>query len=107
MNQRDMAANLNLFSKVEVDDIGNMHFDQNNSKAGDFIEMRFEMDSLVVFHTCPHPMNPAVEYPKKPVTYQLMEAVKPAKDDLCRNSREENQRGFKNTELYNLGCNCR
>jgi hypothetical protein len=52
-------------------------------------------------------MNPAAEYPKKPVTYQLMEAARPSKDDLCRNSREENQRGFKNTELYNLGCHCR
>ncbi len=107
MNQRDMAANLNLFSKVEVDDVGNMHFVEDNSKAGDYIELRFEMDTLVVFHTCPHPMNPAAVYPKKPVTYQLMEAARPSKDDLCRNSREENQRGFQNTELYNLGCHCR
>ena len=104
MNQRDMAANLNLFSKVEVDETGNMIFVENNSRAGDSIELRFEMDTLVVFHTCPHPMNPATEYPKKPVTYQISEAAPVSKDDFCRNSREENQRGFKNTEHYNLGC---
>ncbi len=106
MNQRDMAANLNLFSKVEVDETGTLHFVENNSSAGDFIELRFEMDTLVVFHTCPHPMNPAAEYPKKPVTYQLSEADPVSDDDLCRNSHEENRRGFKNTEHYNLGRSC-
>ena len=104
MNQRDMAANLNLFSKVEVDEAGNMSFVENNSKPGDSIELRFEMDTLVIFHTCPHPMNPADEYPKRSVSYQVYEAAAVSEDDTCRNSCEENQRGFKNTEHYNLGC---
>jgi len=95
-----------LFSKVEVDETGTLHFVENNSSAGDYIELRFEMDTLVVFHTCPHPMNPAAEYPKKSVTYQLSEADPVSDDDLCRNSHEENRRGFKNTEHYNLGHSC-
>lgn len=107
MNQRDMSANLNIFSKVEVDDAGDMHFVENNSQPDHFIDLRFEMDTLVIFHTCPHPMNPAIEYPKKPVIYQISEADQVTDDDLCKNSSEENQRGFKNTELYNLGCHCR
>jgi len=106
MNQRDMAANLNLFSKVAADDDGNLDFIENNSNAGDSVMLRFEMDTLVIFHTCPHPMNPAMEYPKRPVNYQLFEADPIADDDLCKNSHPENQRGFKNTELYNLGCKC-
>ena len=106
MNERDMAANLNLFSKVAVDDNGNMSFSKNNSTAGDFIELRFEMDTLVLFHTCPHPMNNATDYPKCPVTYQIKKAQSVAADDYCKNFREENQRGFKNTELYNIGCGC-
>jgi urea carboxylase-associated protein 2 len=106
MNARDMAANLNLFSKIAIDDNGDMSFIPDNSKAGDYIELRFEMDTLVVFHTCPHPMNPAVEYPKRPLVYQIRKAAAVSDDDLCMNSREENQRGFKNTELYNIGCGC-
>jgi urea carboxylase-associated protein 2 len=106
MNARDMAANLNLFSKVAVDDNGNMAFVPDNSKAGDSIALRFEMDTLVLFHTCPHPMNMADNYPKKPVTYQIYEADEVSADDYCMNSRPENQRGFKNTELYNIGCEC-
>lgn len=106
MNARDMAANLNLFSKIAIDDNGDMSFVADNSKAGDYIELRFEMDTLVVFHTCPHPMNPAAEYPKRPLVYQIRKAAAVSDDDLCMNSRAENQRGFKNTELYNIGCGC-
>jgi len=101
---RDMAANLNLFSKVETDNEGTMRYVPGNSQAGDYIELRFEMDTLVLMHTCPHPLNPAQEYPRKPVAYQIRKAPPVSEDDLCRNSRPENQRGFKNTELYQLGC---
>jgi len=106
LNERDMAANLNLFSKVAVDSEGNLVFDPTNSKAGDNITLRFEMDTLVVFHTCPHPMNPAAEYPKRSVRYQIGKVDQVSQDDYCRNFRPENQRGFKNTELYNIGCGC-
>jgi len=34
------------------------------------------------------------------VLLQLSEAQAVADDDLCRNSRPENLRGFTNTELY-------
>ena len=97
---RDLAANLNLFSKVVTDPEGNLSLDDSAVKAGAHVDLRFEMDTLVVFHTCPHPLNTAAEYPKKPVQYAFYEAAPVADDDLCKNSRPENQRGFKNTTLY-------
>ncbi|SFJ97910.1 urea amidolyase associated protein UAAP1 [Methylophaga sulfidovorans] len=100
MNRRDMAANLNLFSQVKTDAEGNMQFVENNSKAGDYIDLRFEMDTLVIFHTCPHPMNTAAVYPKHPVTYQLRESAPVADDDECVNHCAENQRGFENNRIY-------
>jgi urea carboxylase-associated protein 2 len=106
MNARDMAANLNLFSKIAIDDDGNMSYAVDNSQAGDYIELRFEMDTLVVLHTCPHPMNPASEYPKRPLTCQIRKAALVSDDDECMNSRDENRRGFRNTERYNIGCGC-
>lgn len=102
MNKRDMAANLNLFSKVFTDDLGNMHFASNHSAAGSEIDLRFEMDTLVLLHSCPHPMNPAVEYPHKPLGYQIRKAAPIAEDDFCMNSRPENVRGFQNNALYQL-----
>jgi len=106
MNERDMAANLNLFSKVAGDDDGNLLFDQTNSKKGAAITLRFEMDTLVILHTCPHPMNPSKDYPKVPIVYQISEAESLTENDYCRNLCDENKRGFKNTELYNIGCGC-
>lgn len=102
LGKKDLAANINFFSKVATDADGNLRFDPSHAKAGASVELRFEMDTLVAFHTCPHPLNPATEYPKKPLRYQIFRAAAIAEDDLCKNSCAENQRGFKNNELYNL-----
>lgn len=103
LGKKDMAANLNLFSKVEVADNGDLHYVAENSRAGDYIELRFEMETLVLLHTCPHPLNPAQDYPRKPVSYQIRQAAAVAEDDYCKNFRPENQRGFANNAIYHLG----
>jgi len=102
LNERDISANLNLFSKVVADDNGTLSFEPDNSKAGDFIDLRFEIDCLVILNTAPHPMNPSPEYPRKPISYQLRKTPPILADDECLNSCEENKRGIKNNQLYNL-----
>ena len=97
---RDLAANVNWFSKVSIAEDGSMRFDRGNSHAGDFVDLRFEMNSLVLLHTCPHPLNPAQLYPRNPIVLQLSKADPAGADDFCRNSTPENGRGFANTELY-------
>jgi hypothetical protein len=100
LSGRDMAANLNLFSQVKTDAEGNMQYIAENSQAGDHIDLRFEMDTLVILHTCPHPMSTAADYPKKPVTYQIRQSAPVTADDLCMNHCDENQRGFENNRIY-------
>ncbi len=100
LGRRDLAANVNWFSKVSIAEDGSMSFARAHSRAGEFVDLRFEMNSLVLLHTCPHPLNPATEYPRHPITLQLSEAAPVTAEDFCRNSRPENQRGFANTELY-------
>jgi urea carboxylase-associated protein 2 len=102
LGRRDLAANVNWFSKVSIADDGGMLFDPDNSRADQFVDLRFEMNSLVLLHTCPHPLNPAMQYPRRPVALQLSKADPVAEDDFCRNSRPENGRGFTNTALYHL-----
>jgi len=102
LGKKDLVANINLFSKVTVDSQGNMKFDPGNAKAGSHVDLRFEMDCIVAIHTCPHPLDPAPEFAPKPVVYEFYRAAPVAKDDVCRNFCAENERGFKNTELYNL-----
>jgi uncharacterized protein len=106
LGRRDLAANVNWFSKASVAEDGTLMFDAANAKAGAFVELRFEMDSLVLLHTCPHPLNTAAEYPRKPVNVRLSKAPPVAADDFCKNSRPENVRGFANTDLYRQ-CGCR
>ena len=103
LGKKDMAANLNLFSQVSVTDNGDLHYVADNSHAGDYLELRFEMDTLVLMHTCPHPLNPAKNYPRKPLAYQICQTDAVQADDYCKNFRPENQRGFANNDLFHLG----
>ena len=103
LGKRDMAANLNLFSKAAVDEQGNIHYQPDHSRAGDYLVLRFEMDTLVILHACPHPLYPAGEYPRKPVQISFEQAAELADDDLCLNHCAENQRGFENNRLYLMG----
>lgn len=100
---RDLCSNLNLFSLIVTDDLGNMRLDTNNSPAGSQMTLRFEMDTLVLLHTCPHPLNKSENYPRKPLKFELGLANPVTEDDYCRNFRPENQRGFQNNALYYLG----
>lgn len=103
LNGRDMAANVNWFSKTEVNDQGVLALAERHSSPGASVTLRFEMDTLVIMHTCPHPLNKRAEYPRKPVQVDLFEAEPVTEDDLCKNSCAENQRGFANNHLYYLG----
>lgn len=99
----DMAANINWFSKVEVNDSGDMALTPNHSQAGSSITLRIELDTLVLLHACPHPLNRAEGYPQSQVQIELGAALPVADDDYCLNFRPENGRGFANNRLYHLG----
>ena len=103
LGRRDLAANVNWFSKVAIDDDGAMHFDPTSSHAGATVGLRFEMETLVLLHTCPHPLDPSPEYPRRPVKYRISCAGPVAEDDYCRTFRPENGRGFENNRIYHLG----
>lgn len=105
MGRRDFAAPVNWFSKVTVGGDGAMRFDTSAAKAGASVELRFEMDTLVLLHTCPHPLNTAAEYPRHPVRFEIFEGTAAAADDPCRLSAPENGRGFENNRI-NHACDC-
>jgi uncharacterized protein len=105
MKRRDLAANVNWFSKVAVDENGFITFDPSASRTGAHVELRFEMDTLVLFHTCPHPLDPATAYPKKTIRFEMFEGVPASADDDCRLSAPENSRGFENNRLFHA-CGC-
>jgi urea carboxylase-associated protein 2 len=104
LKRRDLAANVNWFSKVTVVSDGAMSLDTSVGKAGAQVELRFEIDTLVLFHTCPHPLNLANTYPRKPVHFEIFEGPPAALDDPARLSASENARGFENNRIFLAGC---
>jgi len=100
LGKRDLVANVNFFSKVTADDAGKLHFQSGHSKAGATVDIRFDMDTLVVLSAAPHPFDPKPEYQPAAVKLTAWHAGPAAADDLCRNSCPQNQRGFINTERY-------
>src|SRR5260370_11295557 len=67
LSARDMAAPVNFFSKVVVDDGGKMRFISAPSKPGAYVELRAEMNVLIILNTCQHPLDPNPNYDPKPV----------------------------------------
>jgi len=103
LGKRDLVANVNFFSRLDVDDEGRMHFHAGNSKPGDSVDLRAEMDVLIVLNTCLHPLDPNPAYAPKPVTLTVLKTPPPRADDFCRNFRSENQRSFILTERLFAG----
>lgn len=96
---RDWVPNVNLFSKVIVDHDGKFQFIAGNSKKNDFVELRFEMETLIAISTAPHPLDTSTIYAPKRVGLVAWNSGPAAQDDPCRLSCPENQRGYVNTEL--------
>ncbi|MDB6154645.1 MAG: hypothetical protein JWL90_3098 [Chthoniobacteraceae bacterium] len=102
MGKADLVPNVNFFGKVTVDDSGVMTFDKSHCIPGAFVDLRAEMNTLIVLNTCPHPLDPSPSYSPKPVHLTVRSSPPPGPDDLCRTSRPENERGFLMTERYFL-----
>ena len=99
---RDLSANVNFFSKVQVDPDGSMTFVAGNSKAGDVVELRAEMNVLLVLDTGQHPLDPATTYSPVPIHIAVRKTTPAGADDPCRIGCPENSRGFINTDRYFL-----
>jgi urea carboxylase-associated protein 2 len=100
LGKRDLVANLNFFVRVGVDDQGALSWVAGNSRLGAAVELRFEMDTLVVLSNTPHPLDPSPTYAPPTVELIISEGPAAQPDDPCRLSRPENGRGFALTAAY-------
>ena len=95
---RDIVANVNFFTKVSVDDDGKLHFAENHCPEGAVVELRTDMDILLVLANCPHPLDPSSEYPRKRVRIDIEPSEPAGPDDFCRNFRPECDRALALTQ---------
>lgn len=99
LGRRDMTVPVNFFSKVSVDEDGNLKYQVGHARAGATVELRAEMNVLVVLSNTPHPLDGFSKYAPPPVRLQIKRVPAPAADDPCRIFRPENVRGFINSEI--------
>ena len=67
MNKRDLPSNINFFMNVPVTESGDLTFSDGVSAPGKYVEMRAEMDVLVLISNCPQLNNPCNAYNPTPI----------------------------------------
>jgi uncharacterized protein len=100
LTRKDLMPNVNLFSRVMVSPDGDLSYDPTCEKPGSFVDLRAEMNVLVILSNCPHVLHPETVYKPQPIQLTVLRSSKPAIDDLCRTANEEVIRGFINTDAW-------
>ena len=67
IEKRDLASNINFFMNVPVTSDGGLTFADGISAAGRYVQMRAEMDVLVLISNCPQLNNPCNAYNPTPI----------------------------------------
>ena len=67
MGKRDMVANINFFMNVPVEPDGSLGIVDGISAPGLYVELRAEMDVIVVVSNCPQINNPCNGFAPSPV----------------------------------------
>ena len=102
LGKRDLIATVNFFSKVSSNEAGDLSFINNHSITGSHVDIRFDMDILLVISAAPHPLDTKTVYAPADVKLSAWHVGNAERDDVCRNSCLQNSRGFINTERYYL-----
>ncbi|HEY9095480.1 MAG TPA: DUF1989 domain-containing protein, partial [Hydrogenophaga sp.] len=102
LTKRDLIAPVNLFSKVTVDEEGRFAFAPDHCQAGDFVELRFDMDVILAVSSAPHALDPNPEYAPGKVGLLAWRCGPAPANDACRAFRPENARALHNADMLYL-----
>ena len=75
LHKRDIVSNINFFMNVPVTPEGGLTFEDGISAPGKYVEMRAEMDVLVLVSNCPQLNNPCNAYNPTPVRMRVWDAA--------------------------------
>jgi uncharacterized protein len=74
MNKRDLVSNINFYMNVPVSEDGTLEIVDGISEPGKMIELRAEMDVMVLISNCPQINNPCNAYNPTPVRLTVWDA---------------------------------
>jgi urea carboxylase-associated protein 2 len=95
---RDIPPCVTFFAPVSPDAEGRFAWNGARKKAGDFVDLRAEMDLVLVLSNCAHPLDPARPASNAPVTATRYRPPIPAANDPRRASSPEIVRAFEFTD---------
>ena len=75
LHKRDIASNINFFMNVPVTPEGGLTFEDGISAPGKYVELRAEMDVVVLVSNCPQLNNPCNAYNPTPVRCLVWDAA--------------------------------
>ena len=67
LGAKDIVANVNFFMNVPVRADGGISIVEGQSRAGDYVELRAEMNVLAVLSNCPERLNQAAGFNPTPI----------------------------------------
>jgi len=74
LGKRDLSHNINFFMNVPVTPTGQLTFADGVSDAGNYVELRAEIDTLLVISNCPQLNNPCNAYNPTPIQVLIWNA---------------------------------
>jgi hypothetical protein len=97
---RDIPPCITFFAPVTLDREGRFLWKDGAKRAGDFVDLRAEMNLIVAASNCAHPLNPS-QGGGGAITLIRHRVPAPGPDDLCRTASPEAVRAFDFTDrLY-------
>ena len=75
LTKRDITHNINFFMNVPVTPDGGLTFADGVSGPGEYVEMRAEMDVIVLISNCPQLNNPCNAYNPTPIEVLVWDAA--------------------------------
>lgn len=95
---RDIPPCITFFAPVALDRAGRFHWQQGRKRPGDFVDLRAEMNVIVIVSNCPHPLDPARPASAGPVMLIRHRAAGATAEDVCRTASPEAARAFAFTD---------
>ena len=98
LSPRDVGPCVTFFAPVVTDAEGRLGW-QENRRPGQYVELRAELDVLIVLSNCHHPLDPEQDGPSAPITLAIWRAPED-REDWCRTATAEARRAYENNAAY-------
>lgn len=98
LSLRDIPPCVSFFAPVSVDPNGRFFWNAARKRAGDFVDLRAEMNVVLVLSNCPHPLDPARPAAHASIALLRHRGPAAAADDPCRTTSPEIVRAFEFTD---------